>query len=195
MDTIQVYRFKFSPLFQEKMTYFAIKHKHDSKENFKECWKQWCSMNEESIEYETRILVNKGFKGNVIDKMYKSVRYYLKHKSIDDLDTQKETILNKEKKQNVRQYIKVPEYMLLHMDTFIKENGFNDKPSNQYKDFCDKFEKDLQIIQKDLIENKLFTKEKVELKMKKTFKNRYFNLKQFMICYHKNNIDTNSLKT
>lgn len=202
-SSIQIYRFKFSQGFQDRMTYFAIQHKYDSKDDFKESWKQWCMVNEESIENETRELMNNGYNGNVMDKMYKSVRYYLKHKTIDDLDKRndmkkelmKDVEHNSEKKytkekqggtKDVRPYIKIPEYMLVHIDSFIKGNGFNLKPSTQYEEFCKCFKDEMQDVKQYLIEEKLFDTEKVELKMKKTFKNRYFKLKQYMVCCIKN---------
>lgn len=79
---MQVFRFNFADYVMDELTAFAKIHEHDNRLVFKDAWKVWMSQNKLLIHTETERLVQEGFTGNVIDKMYKSVRYYFRKKSL-----------------------------------------------------------------------------------------------------------------
>ena len=80
--SLQVYRYNFDEGFMDELTAFAKLHEHDSRLDFKDAWKSWMSENKELVDAETERLVQLGFAGDVADKMFKSVRYYFRKKSL-----------------------------------------------------------------------------------------------------------------
>jgi hypothetical protein len=66
----------------DELTAFAKLHEHDVLYDFKDAWKIWMSQNAAFITEETDRLISAGFTGDVVDKMYKSVRYYFRKKSL-----------------------------------------------------------------------------------------------------------------
>lgn len=80
--SMQVFRYNFTESVMDELTTFAKLHEHDTRLDFKDAWKTWMAQNKSLIELETNRLVQAGFTGDVIDKMYKSVRYYFRKKSL-----------------------------------------------------------------------------------------------------------------
>ena len=80
----QIYRYKFSNNFLEELKAFATVHRYDDIPSFREHWETWLTKNKESVLREERILKEKGYDGDINDKMYKSVRYYYKNKIIKE---------------------------------------------------------------------------------------------------------------
>jgi hypothetical protein len=79
---MQIFRHNFDNTIMNELTSFAKLHEHDSRPDFKEAWKLWVVHNQQMIDSETERLLLSGFTGNVLDKMYKSVRYYFRKKSL-----------------------------------------------------------------------------------------------------------------
>ena len=106
-----------------------------------------------------------GYTGDILDKMFKSARYYFRKKST-------------EKKAPVTrcQYIGVNKDLLDSMDKHIEINIRNReyKPSEAFNNYC--------ATNKDILREEVFRllkmglKDSIEigLKIKKTYKNRYF---------------------
>ena len=111
----------------EELYEFSKIQQYDERKDFKEAWKIWIEENEDIINQETLRLDNLGYKGNVIDKMFKSARYYFRNKSTD----------KKEPKQR-RQYISVTRELLNAMDNHIEKNMFNEdyQPKTGFILFC-----------------------------------------------------------
>ena len=162
-----IYRFKFSEDFMEELYNFSKIHQYDERKDFKEAWNIWTEENNDIINLETRRLRNLDYDGDIMDKMFKSVRYYFRKKSTQA----------KEPKQR-RQYISVTRELLDVMDNHIKDN-INDnsyQPKIGFVSFC----KDNELILKEtisaLFENGIKDTTLIEDKIKKTYKNRYFML-------------------
>tara|TARA_B100000035_G_C21035688_1_gene570797 strand:+ start:1491 stop:2006 length:516 start_codon:yes stop_codon:yes gene_type:complete len=163
---LKTYRYKFSELFKNELMEFSRIHKYDEPAAFKDNWDIWCKDNKSIIDNEIAILKNNGYTGNALDKMYKSVRYYFKNKS----DVKKEV------KQR-RQYLGLSPEFREAVDTHIQNIALRRelKPSIGFVDFMD------QVIYSQLIrseklrlESYNFTKEDINNKFKKSYKNRYF---------------------
>ena len=111
----------------EELYKFSKIHQYDERKDFKEAWNVWIEENNEIIELETRRLINLGYDGDVLDKMFKSARYYFRKKST-------------EKKEPVkrRNYCGVLKELIESMDNHIKNNINSDdyKPSAGFDDFC-----------------------------------------------------------
>jgi hypothetical protein len=164
---ILIYRFKFTEVFMEQLYNFSKIHQYDERKDFKEAWKTWTEENETIIDEEMRRLLNLGYDGDVLDKMFKSARYYFRKKSTE----------KKEPKQR-RQYISVNRELLDAMDKHIEENIYNTdyQPKTGFIKFCNDNEKILKETISKIFEQGIKESQIIEDKIKKTYKNRYFML-------------------
>lgn len=158
-----VYRHKFTAETTEQMDYFAKLHKDDDRKTFKDAWEHWTNENGEMIQMEQRRHADAGYNGDVIDKMYKSVRYYYRKKKTDT---------NTSNEQNRRVYVALDRNLLRLMDSHIDENK-EVKPATAFNDFC---ENNKETIKNEALRLKEYLKaEEISEKIKKTYKNRHFN--------------------
>jgi hypothetical protein len=164
-----IYRFKFTQEFMEELYKFSKIHQYDERKDFKEAWKVWSEDNNDLIDEEKTRLINLGYseEGNILDKMFKSARYYFRKKSTE----------KKQPKQR-RQYISVPRELLDSMDQHIEENIYNDdyQPKTGFISFCKSNETVLKSAIAKIYEQGISDSLLIEDKMKKTYKNRYFIL-------------------
>lgn len=160
-----IYRFKFSATFQEKLVEFAKIHKFDDPQTFQKHWKNWYNQYDTDILNETRRLQNIGYNGDIETKMYKSVRYYFKDKS------------DKKKAPSKRRvYIPLNRDMLNIIDAHIVNNK-HIKPAIAYSNFInDQSNQEIMRIANDEMEKCGLDKQDSEIKIKKTYKNRYYIL-------------------
>jgi hypothetical protein len=164
-----IYRFKFTEEFIKELYEFSKIHQYDERKDFKEAWKIWTEENENIINYEITRLNNLGYKGNILDKMFKSSRYYFRKKSTE----------KKQPKQR-REYISVTRELLNAMDSHIEKNIFCEdyQPKTGFILFC----RDNEIILKEaltkIFEQGIRDSQLIQEKIKKTYKNRYFILTQ-----------------
>lgn len=165
LSSIQIFRFKFTPEFMDELSEFSKIHQYDERKDFKEAWIQWVNDNKELVELEVVRLTNLGYDGDILDKMFKSARYYFRKKSNE----------KKEPKQR-RQYIGVSKELLELMDMHIEENIENSdyQPKNGFIEFCKDNETVLKNIISNMIEKGLDDRQEIQDKIKKTYKNRYF---------------------
>jgi len=162
-----IYRYKFTEDFMVDLNKFAKIHQYDDRKDFKEAWLTWVEDNKDIVDEEIHRLLYLGYEGDILDKMFKSARYYFRKKSTE----------KKQPKQR-RQYISVNRELLNAMDNHIEDNMYNDnyQPKTGFITFC----KDNEILLKDAISKLYEQGEKnsglIEDKIKKTYKNRYFML-------------------
>lgn len=168
IDTdIKTYRYKFSPDIVTALFEFSKLHQYDTRKNYKESWEKWTIENDELVSTEIRRLMANNYTGNVVDKMYKSSRYYFRRKSTVKVDPKER-----------RKYVSCSRTIIDHMDHYItknyKDNSF--KPAKNYKLYCNENKELFQTeINRIKTENKL-EESKILDKIRKTFKNRYFQL-------------------
>ena len=145
---------------------FAKTHQYDDIDSYKEAWEKWISEFSDEINRETERLIGLGYEGNVLEKMYKSGRYYFRNKS---------NVKKKPRKR--RPYIAIDYSIIVLMDSHINDNiNSNDfTPAYGYNMFCNKYIDNLknEIIRLKKLTNKL-DKDDLINKIKKTYKNRYF---------------------
>lgn len=162
MSATKVFRFKFSQDILEKMQEFARIHKFDERNDFKDAWKIWTENNCGIILAENKRLTDMGFKGDINDKMYKSVRYYYSKKSNA-----------KPEPKGRRKYISIDKSILCDIDRHITnsiESSHDFKPSDGFQQFI---QLNNEILLSSLEKTGL-NKEDINQKLKKTYKNRYF---------------------
>jgi len=110
-SNIQIFRFKFTSEFMVELFEFSKVHQYDERKDFKEAWIQWVQENKNIIDSEIDRLTNLGYDGDILDKMFKSARYYFRKKSTEKHEPKKR-----------RQYIGVNKDLLDAMDIHIEEN-------------------------------------------------------------------------
>jgi hypothetical protein len=162
---IQIFRFKFTTEFMEELFEFSKIHQYDERKDFKEAWIQWIEDNKELVELEIDRLTNLGYDGDIVDKMFKSARYYFRKKNVE-----------KKEPKSRREYISVSKELLDAMDIHIEDNI--DQPEYQPKNGFISFCKDNENLIKDaitiMIEKGINDSNGIQDKIKKTYKNRYF---------------------
>jgi hypothetical protein len=160
-----IFRYKFTADFMSALYVFSKIHQYDERNDFKESWKSWIEYNEESVTVESTRLKNLGFKGDVIDKMFKSARYYFRKKSIVKNEPQKR-----------RQYINKDKELLNSMDRHISANIYRKdyQPKTGFDEYC---ADNIDVLRASIMlinEQGITDVREIEEKIKKTYKNRYF---------------------
>ena len=160
-----IYRYKFEDAFVEQLHRFSKIHQYDHRRDFKDAWTAWLDENAELVCDEVRRLTDLGYRGDVIDKMFKSARYYFRKKST-----------KKTEPCIRRNYVSVQKELLDEMDGHIAANIVNEnyKPSEGFSEFCND---NLDTLKKGiahLMEQGMKDSHEIRDKIKKTYKNRYF---------------------
>ncbi len=166
-ENINIYRYKFTQEFMDQIYQFAKIHQYDERKCFKEAWEVWMETQMELVNSEVNRLTELNYQGDIIDKMFKSARYYFRKKGT----------VKKEPAQRSN-YIAVNKELLDAMDQHIVTNISKKdyKPSDGFVDFCNA---NIPLLKEEV--SRLFEEEGlqkdakiVEKKIKKTYKNRYF---------------------
>jgi hypothetical protein len=162
---VNIYRYKFTDDFTAELFIFSKVHQYDHRKDFKDAWNLWLEDNDDVVNAEIRRLINLGYHGNIMDKMFKSARYYFRKKSTE-----------KKAPAERRQYIGVQKELLDAMDNHIttKINRNDCKPSESFDDFC---KNNISVLQEEiaiLVKNGITNTAEITEKIKKTYKNRYF---------------------
>jgi hypothetical protein len=164
-SAIPIYRYKFTQNFMDELYNFSKIHQFDDRKSFKEAWEEWVEEYDELLENEVNRLQKLGYEGDILDKMFKSARYYFRKKSV----------VKQEPKER-RKYIGVQKDLLDAMDAHIL-NGINKedyKPSDGFKDFCLNNSDFIKPEIDRLLNNNITDLNEIIKKIKKTYKNRYF---------------------
>ena len=162
---VNIYRYKFTDDFTCELFKFSKIHQYDHRKDFKEAWNIWTEENDNIVSEEVRRLTNLGYDGNILDKKFKSARYYFRKKSTE-----------KKAPAERRNYIGVQKDLLDAMDYHIKSKLNDDdyKPSDGFDEFC---KTNLELLKEEvnvLCRNGITNSEEIKKKIKKTYKNRYF---------------------
>lgn len=162
-----IYRYKFTCNFTEDLYEFSKIHQYDSREDFKEAWQQWTRDNEDKIQAERERLLRLDFKGDILNKMYKSARYYFRKKPTEKKEQQKRI-----------SYICISKEILDKMDLHLNQNMNNDnfKPKQAFIDFCENNQELLESCTNQIFKDGIKDSHQIKDKIKKTYKNRYFRL-------------------
>lgn len=164
MTNSNIYRYKFTDEFTNELSIFSKIHQYDERKIFKDAWNTWVNENTELVDSEVRRLSNMNYDGDVIEKMFKSARYYFRKKTTEKKEPQKR-----------RAYIGVQKELLDAMDAYISQN-IVEKPSNGFEEFCSDNKTVIQVEVDNLVKNGVTDVDEIHDKIKKTFKNRYFML-------------------
>lgn len=160
-----IFRYKFTEEFTVELFKFSKIHQYDERSCFKEAWNDWLEENDVIVSDEVKRLTNLGYNGDVLDKMFKSARYYFRKKSTETKEPSKR-----------RQYIGVNKDLLDAMDLHIKNdiNKEDFKPSSGFDEFC---KSNIDLLKDEvatLLKSGMTSHVEIKNKIKKTYKNRYF---------------------
>jgi len=163
--TIGIYRYKFTNEFTDELYKFSKIHQYDHRKDFKEAWEIWIEDNSDLIDDEVRHLTNLGYEGVILDKMFKSARYYFRKKSTEKKEPAKRRI-----------YVGSQKELLEAMDDHIKSSILSGefKPSDGFDEFCKNNVDLLKEQVNQLIRVGITDSHEIKRKIKKTYKNRYF---------------------
>jgi hypothetical protein len=175
---IGIFRYKFTDKIMEKLGEFSKIHQLDSRKDFKDSWNFWIEEEENSllIKEEINRLIELGFKGDILDKMFKSARYYFRKRKVnDDINNDNNNNIDKNRKYQTSSKLLL-EIMDNHIKNLLSLQESIKKPSIAFLDFC-KLNKDLlkEEIQ-DLQKLGITDIKDIQLKIKKTYKNKYFSI-------------------
>jgi len=161
---LKPYKYDFSKECKEELAHFAMLHKFDERKQFKEAWTKWVECHQSLINNEKQLMAN--YDGDVVEKMFVSVRYYFRKKR------DKSTIEQKPRKK----YESLDRMFLATMDKHLYaliQNNINQKtnisdtaPSDAYELFCEQYLHEIEKMDCS------------DIKIKKTFKNRYHMMKK-----------------
>ena len=151
-----------------ELLYFSKKHEFEENKDYKEKWVAWVEENNEMIQKEEKRLMELGYQGDILDKMYKSSRYYFRKKS-----------LSNQPPKTRCQYISLSKEWLNKIDEFILQSlQLNKRPKDSYIEFLQLHSHFCSSIVIEMQENGIEDIFDMDKKIKKTYKNRYFMLKQ-----------------
>jgi len=161
-----IFRYKFSEPFVADLYNFAKIHQYDDRVGYKEAWGLWVEENNEQVTRECNRLKSLDYEGDILDKMFKSARYYFRKKSTE-----------KKAPAQRREYVSVQKSILDEMDRHIAEKlsvNKNYKPATGFAAFCEERSDAMCECMEDLHKQNMTDCEEARNKIKKTYKNRYF---------------------
>jgi hypothetical protein len=159
-----IYRYKLGDAFTEALAAFARVHAHDDRREYRDAWKAWCSVNRHAVDTEAARLRALGYEGDVEDKIYKAGRYYFRGKAA--------TATPNPRCRYVAASRDVVGAMDLHIAQYVGHDGLT--PARGYDAFCTD---NSDLLYKEivrLLREEGLTPDAIRLKIKKTYKNRYF---------------------
>ena len=162
-----IYRYKFTDDVTNELYQFSKIHQYDDRKVFKEAWNIWVEDNRDIVDTEIRRLTTMNYEGDILDKMFKSARYYFRNKTTEKKEPQKRRVYKGVQKELL-------DAMDVHISKSIKDTEY--KPSNGFLDFC---KKNMSVLQEEvniLVKSGFTDKTDIHDKIKKTYKNRYFML-------------------
>ena len=172
-----IYRFKLSDECNEALADFTQKNHFNigDRKRFKADWEIWCAQNQDIIDDESIRLRNCGYEGDCITKLFTSVRYYHVKNLIKDQEQLPTEQPPPQKKK--RTYISYDKAFLEKISNHIMEhiNYDNFKPAVGYDLFINTFTDDI-VLERDRLRSDDFSDDDFSFKLKKTYKNRYFNI-------------------
>jgi len=200
---VKTHRYTFGNEFITILGEFARKHQDDERKCFKKAWEKWIYENNVIVQEEIKTMKNNGFDGDVLDKMFKSARYYYRKKTkknekmkeedtenqdTENQDTENEisTTQNPTRKKNEYLSTDILHEMDAHIIEQIKKNITHEEsnvlkigaiPAKSFDEYCLQYK--ARILEQSTIysDGQPLTKAHIEntiLKLKKTYKNRFY---------------------
>lgn len=173
----QRFRIVFREEMKQLVNEFSKVHQYDDRKDFKEAWEEWCEEHCEELTAEMEYQMTKNITIDIdtlCSKLYVSARYY--HRKLPIVKNNNDSIPKKKRVQ----YIKLCKDFL----DIVKEHCEYDlqygvgKPSSGFEEFCE--EHSIQLWEEiDRLRNEFdMSKNQCMEKIKKTYKNIYYNTRK-----------------
>ena len=184
----KVFRFKYEKNIQDLVNEFSKLNTNKNREDFNKNWEIFIRTNSEVLDRERERVTRIGYSGNFDEKLYKSARYYYSKKNSLNSNSLNSNSLNSnslciltdkiEKPKLCNNYIFVSDNLLSAIDKHIKDNYLNEKykPSTGYEEFSNKNKLLISSEVVILINDYGLEKSYIFFKLKKTYKNRYYQI-------------------
>lgn len=172
------YRFKLNSEFLSTIKEFSLKYRNYDSRDFKKMFAEWVEINNIAICMEERRLVNLGYVGDFVKKIYKSARYYYKNKPLSSTKYTRKT--------NVSYIPRNPEFYAVVENYILK---YNMKQSCLYNQFIHEIDPIIvSEISKEFKRLQTFqlNDEECFKKVKKSFNNIYYKCKHHDAKIHCN---------
>lgn len=183
------FRYDFSDDVTKMLGEFANNNREKSRKEFTQIWEEYIAEEKTSkiIKDEIEMMRYHGFCGDVMDKMYKSVRYYHRKRDIKTLNVDQDINKNKHENRFSREFLKMMDKYILEQMTDHENIKHSDETGRQintlsqsesYQTFC---EKNKEKILEEFIKIRKQTGRLTEMvvdKIKKTYKNRFYNCRK-----------------
>jgi hypothetical protein len=185
---IKTYHHNPSPQLVEIVSYFASIHRYDDRKTFKEEWNKWIENPsiQPIIHEECERLKYNQYEGDPMDKIFKSVRYYYRKKTPTQIDASGNQIQSEKKPRKKYESLddvlleQMDEHIQKQMNTYISEISNREiiknttvcllSPAESYSNYLEQYAKEMRDMD-----------EEQQLKIKKTYKNRFFKKKTILI--------------
>ena len=134
----QPFRQPFSDVILQKLTEFTKTNLTESRKGFQQMWSRWIVDNACLIDRERTRLRNNGFEGDVLDKMYKSARNYLRKKVREELSHERDRAnvdAGKKRKNRISTDKNILSLMHSHAKSINCAESRHWKPSDKFKHF------------------------------------------------------------
>jgi hypothetical protein len=180
-----IFRYSMSHIMTEEVFAFSKTHQFDDRHQFKESWEKWIIQEDirQIFDQEIELMCEKGYKGDIITKIFKSARYYYRKR--ESLEIQPETSPRKE-------YSRLSKTFLQSIDSFIEDQANSQEkktkksaaPANIFNEYCIQNQDILRmeiasiVSNYNKINNEPIDAYEIEEKIKKTFKNREYNIRK-----------------
>ena len=180
----KIFRYKLTDTVNDALALFTNVNRFNDRKEIKTAWQEWCNTHCALILDETRRLENLGWVGDddtVKKKMWTSVRYYhmkKENKTIDGVvDGTHVSDTNDDNVKKRRKYITLDKMFLELIDRHINEQLTHDTftPARSYELFVDAYDDNIKHAIKSMADKGLEEAD-FAFKLKKTYKNRYFNI-------------------
>uniref|UniRef100_A0A6C0I362 Uncharacterized protein n=1 Tax=viral metagenome TaxID=1070528 RepID=A0A6C0I362_9ZZZZ len=180
---LKTYRFLLDKDFVETLSTFSKVHQYDDRKSFKDAWTAWTTdpAIQPLIEEESARLTKEGYEGDILDKMFKSARFYFRTKEENN---------NNSSKGERKEYVGFSQLVLQTIDEHIEEEVEHAKkiqkdsnkkiaisPEEGFQRF---YETHKMLIVEEMSATQAQTKEDVALlvkRFKKAYKNRFYKMR------------------
>jgi len=142
-------------------------HHNADRKTFKKEWDLWKEANKPVLDAEIERIQASGYDGDVLQKLFTSVRYYYRKKQSKEEEEEEATSPPQRK-----EYQSFPKFILNDMDKHIREHILhNHSPAESYLEYTKQSQYDSFLNDPSLLET--YSRTELIQKIKKTYKNRF----------------------
>ena len=194
-----VFRFKLDPSLCSDMAEFARIHRHDSRPDFREHFDDWYVAQHETIGREADRLESIGYTADLKVKLFRSIKYYYMKRDRGEIGTRGEIgVPNNTHPTRPTKYIQLDRDFAADIVDFITLRCVPSKtrPKDGYTAFLDAYAIEVETEVSRIVGTHDLTVESATTKIKKTFKNCYFQVnKRANNNNNNNNVDVPDTET